>query len=52
MSGKIIKNQQDMVEALAAVDKTKFETQEEYEAELDRIKAHYMGLDKYYRSEM
>ena len=52
MSEKIIQNQQDMMEALAAVDKTKFETQEEYEAELDRIKAHYMGLDKYYRKEM
>ena len=52
MSEKIIQNQQDMMEVLAAIDKTKFETQEEYEAELDRIKAHYMGLDKYYRSEM
>ena len=37
---------------IAAVDKTKFETQEEYEAELDRIKEHYMGKDKYYRQEM
>jgi hypothetical protein len=41
-----------MAEALAAVDKTKFATQEEYEAELDRIKAYYMGRDKYYRGEM
>jgi hypothetical protein len=41
-----------MVEALAAVDRTKFETQEEYEAELDRIKEYYMGRDKYYRGEM
>jgi hypothetical protein len=52
MSEKIIQNQQDMMEALAEVDRTKFDTQEEYEAELDRIKEYYMGRDKYYRSEM
>lgn len=52
MSEKIIQNQQEMMEALAEVDRTKFETQEEYEAELDRIKEYYMGRDKYYRGEM
>ena len=52
MSEKIIQNQQEMMEALAEVDRTKFETQEEYEAEFDRIKEYYMGRDKYYRGEM
>ena len=52
MSEKIIQNQQEMMDALAAVDRTKFETQEEYEAELDRVKEYYMGRDKYYRGEM
>ena len=52
MSQAIIQNQEEMMEALAAVDRTKFDTQEEYEAELNRIKEYYMGRDIYYRKQM
>jgi hypothetical protein len=40
------------MEALAEVDKTKFETEEAYLAELDRITQHYYERDTYLRGEM
>ena len=52
MSDMIIQNQQEMVDALAAIDKNAYETEEEYLAEVDRVKQYYLDRDAYLRSEM
>jgi hypothetical protein len=43
---------EEMMAALAAVRREDFESEEEYQAELDRIRAYYMGRDLYFRSEI
>lgn len=52
LSEKIIKNEEDLANALAKINKEDFETTEEYQAELDRIKAYYLEKDRYYRTEL
>ena len=52
MSDLIIQNEQELMEALAAVDRTKFETEEAYQAELNRITEYYYERDTYLRTEL
>jgi hypothetical protein len=52
MSDLIIQNEQDMIAALEAIDKTRFETKEEYEAEVERITKYYLDRDIYLRTEL
>ena len=52
MSKAIIQNAQEMTEALAAIDRTKFETEEEYLAEINRVTEYYLGRDRALREEM
>ena len=52
MSDLIIQNEQELMEALAAVDRTKFETEEAYQAELNRITEYYYERDTYLRNEL
>ena len=52
MSKAIIQNAQEMTEALAAIDRTQFETEEEYLAEVNRITEYYLGRDRALREEM
>lgn len=52
MSDLIIQNEQELMEALAAVDRTKFESEEAYQAELNRITEYYYERDTYLRNEL
>ena len=52
MSDLIIQNEQDLMDALASIDKTRFETKEEYEAEVERITKYYLDRDIYLRTEL
>ena len=52
MSDLIIQNEQDLIDALASIDKTRFETKEEYEAEVERIAKYYLDRDIYLRTEL
>lgn len=52
LSDKIIKNEEDLTKALAEINEEDYETTEEYQAELDRIKAYYLEKDRYYRTEL
>lgn len=52
MSDLIIQNEQDLMDALAAVDREKFETEEAYQAELNRIAEYYYARDTYLRTEL
>ena len=52
MSDLIIQNEQELMEAIAAIDKTKFDTEEAYLAELDRITEYYYNRDTYLRTEL
>jgi hypothetical protein len=52
MSDLIIQNEQELMDALANIDKTRFETKEEYEAEVERITKYYLDRDIYLRSEL
>jgi hypothetical protein len=40
------------MDALASIDKTRFETKEEYEAEVERITKYYLDRDIYLRTEL
>ena len=40
------------LDALANIDKTRFETKEEYEAEVERITKYYLDRDIYLRTEL
>ena len=43
----------DLMDALAwGIDKTRFETKEEYEAEVERITKYYLDRDIYLRTEL
>ena len=44
MSDLIVQNEQDLMDALASIDKTRFETKEEYEAEVERISVQLPSL--------
>jgi hypothetical protein len=52
MSDMIIQNELDMINALENIDKTRFNTKEEYEAEVARITKYYLDKDLYLRQEL
>ena len=52
LEGRIIQNEKDLAEALANIDKTKFDTREAYEAEVNRITQYYLDQDLYLRQQL